>query len=225
MNGGRLSGKPPGAPPRDGTCTARMLCYDNYIDTPGQKEPECGRITWQAAAAFAAGRVETAAKGIIVWRYDRIPGAACYGNSGKRERLRLRGAAEKGISQMKEKEQAYEWAKGLCYYGGKDQAFLCDFWERLVRSEGVYREFTYYLAHQNFCCEYKVAGYSVVDIMVWQMDHFKAQMDRGMDDMKNNGDKMLLMAFDTLLKMEKKPEYYVNLMQSETGTDYPGKYV
>ena len=70
-----------------------------------------------------------------------------------------------------------------------------------------------------------MAGYSVVDIMVWQMDHFKAQMDRGRDDMKNNGDKMLLLAFDTMLKMEKEPARYVDLMQSETGTDYEGKYV
>ena len=44
------------------------------------------------------------------------------------------------------------------------------------------------------------------------------------DDMKNNGDKMLLMAFDTMLRMEKNPDYYIDLMQNETGTDYPGKY-
>ena len=50
-------------------------------------------------------------------------------------------------------------------------------------------------------------------------------MDRGKDDMKHNGDKMLLMAFDTMLKMEQSPEYYVNLLQTETGTDYPEKYV
>ena len=122
-------------------------------------------------------------------------------------------------------EKAYQWAKALCHYAGEDEVFFSDFWERLTGSEDVYQEFIYYLEHQTFCCKYKVAGYGVVDIMVWQMDHFKAEMDRGKDDMKNNGDKMLLMAFDTLLKMEKNPEYYVNLMQSETGTDYPGKFV
>jgi hypothetical protein len=122
------------------------------------------------------------------------------------------------------KEKAYEWAKALCYYAGENQQFLDEFWEMLTQSEGVYQEFLYYLEHQNFQCAYKIKGYSLVDIMIWQMDHFKAQLDRGRDDMKNNGDKMLLMAFDTMLKMEKNPEYYVDLMQSETGTDYPGKY-
>ena len=122
-------------------------------------------------------------------------------------------------------ERAYQWAYALCYYAGKDEAFLQDFWQRLLQSENIYKEFTHYLEHQSFLCEYKVEGYGIVDIMVWQMDHFKAQMDRGKDDMKNNGDKMLLMAFDTFLKMEQDPAKYVDMMQTETGTDYEGKYV
>ncbi len=71
---------------------------------------------------------------------------------------------------------------------------------------------------------YWVVCYGVVDVMVWQMDHFKEQVDRGRDDIKSNGDKMLLMAFHTMLKMERDPERYVNLLQTETGTDYPEKY-
>lgn len=122
-------------------------------------------------------------------------------------------------------QKAYQWARALCYYAGEDEAFLQDFWQRLRQSENVYREFTHYLQNQSFLCAYTIEGYSVVDIMVWQMDHFKAQMDRGKDDMKSNGDKMLLMAFDTMLKMERDPVRYVELMQTETGTDYQGKYV
>ena len=121
-------------------------------------------------------------------------------------------------------DRAYLWAQALCRCAGENEVFLEDFWQRLRQSEPVYREFMYYLENQNFLCEYKVSGYGLVDIMVWQMDHFKAQMDRGRDDMKSNGDKMLLMAFDTLLKMERDPVRYVELMQTETGTDYEEKY-
>lgn len=121
-------------------------------------------------------------------------------------------------------DKVQQWARALCRYAGEDEAFFDRFWEMLINSKQVYREFVYYLEHQNFLCEYKVAGYSLIDIMVWQIDHFKAQLDRGKDDMKNNGDKMLLMAFDTMLRMEKDPSKYVDLMQSETGTDYEGKY-
>lgn len=121
-------------------------------------------------------------------------------------------------------DAARNWARALCWYAGEDEAFLQQFWERLRKSLRIYKEFLYYLEKQDFLCEYRIEGYTIVDIMVWQMDHFKAEMDRGHADMKENGDKMLLMAFDTMLKMEEDPGRYVHLMQTETGTDYPGKY-
>lgn len=123
-----------------------------------------------------------------------------------------------------ERAKAYAWAKALCYYAGEDEMFFQAFFKRLTASEGVSREFLYYLEHQDFLCAYQVAGYSLIDIMVWQMDHFKAQLDRDRTQMKSNGDKMLLEAFHTMLLMEQDPKRYVNLMQSETGTDYPDKY-
>ena len=93
-----------------------------------------------------------------------------------------------------------------------------------MADEEIREELIYYIEHGNFACKAKIRGYTVVDVMVWQMDHFKAQLDRGRDDMKDNGDKMLLMAFDTMLQMEQDPMRYISRMQSETGTDYPGKY-
>ncbi|MCM1040657.1 MAG: hypothetical protein NC434_15170 [Ruminococcus sp.] len=121
-------------------------------------------------------------------------------------------------------DAARKWAGALCYYAGEDEAFCEQFWSALRESEPVYREFVYYLENEDFLCQYRISGYTIVDIMVWQMDHFKARMDSGEHDMRENKDKMLLMAFDTMLKMEKQPEKYVSRMQSETGTDYPDKY-
>lgn len=123
-----------------------------------------------------------------------------------------------------EKRRAYEWAKALCEQAGENEAFLEKFFAMLTASEGVFQEFVYYLEHQSFRGAYKVADYDLIDIMVWQMDHFKAQLDRDRRDMKENGDRMLLMAFHTMLLMEQDPQYYVNLMRTETGTDYPEKY-
>ena len=121
-------------------------------------------------------------------------------------------------------DAAKEWAKALCYYAGEDEEFFHQFWSALQNSIPVFQEFVYYLENRDFLCQYRISGYTIVDIMVWQMDHFKARMDRGEHDMIQNKDKMLLMAFDTMLKMEKQPEKYSSLMQSETGTDYPDKY-
>lgn len=126
--------------------------------------------------------------------------------------------------EEKRNKAAEKWAQALCAYAGEDEAFLEKFWNAMQNSESVYREFIHYLEHQNFLCEYRIEGYTIVDIMVWQMDHFKARLDRDNSGTRQNGDRMLLLAFDTLLNMRKEPEKYILKMSGETGTDYPDKY-
>lgn len=107
---------------------------------------------------------------------------------------------------------------------GESGEFLEKLAEGLAASTAIGEEFLFYVETGDFSCKTKIEGYTLVDIMVWQIDHFKAQMDRGNTGMRNNGSKMVLRAFDTMLKMEREPERYKLLMQTETGTDYPEKY-
>lgn len=108
---------------------------------------------------------------------------------------------------------------------GRDEAFASQLAKRLVKVPGLCRELMDWIDHRTMPGEYKVAGLSVPDIMVWQIDHFKAAMDRGRFDLKNNPDAMMLSAFDTMLNMAEDPETYLSKFSSETGTDYVGKYV
>ena len=112
----------------------------------------------------------------------------------------------------------------LCLHAGEDQTFADTFWEKLREDEEILQEFIYYITHSSFSCKAKVEGYTVVDIMVWQMDHFKARLDRDNTGTRQNGDRMLLLAFDTLLNMHLDPRPYIQKLQNETGTDYPDKY-
>lgn len=121
-------------------------------------------------------------------------------------------------------QRLYEFVTSLCRHAGEGEAFLREFWLALREDEETAQELAYYMDRGQFACQVSVRGYTVVDIMVWQIDHFKARLDRREDGMGDNGDKMLLMAFDTLLKMKKEPEKYVRLLQGETGTDYVDKY-
>ena len=86
--------------------------------------------------------------------------------------------------------------------------------------EEIYQEFVYYMEHQDFACKVKVGGYTVVDVLIWQIDHFRAWLDRDTTGTKQNKDRMVLLAFDTLLKMRKDPSGYLQKMQGETGTDF-----
>ena len=120
---------------------------------------------------------------------------------------------------MENAKQVYEWAAALCKYAGADENFLQDFWARLTADEEIYEEFVYYLEHQDFLCKVKIEGYGLVDLMIFQIDRFRAVMDQDVADMRFNKDKMLLMAFNSLLQMRKNPEPFVRMMQGTTGTD------
>ena len=116
------------------------------------------------------------------------------------------------------------YIKTLCDAAGKDASFAHDLWVRLSKSPGLLREFAYFHDYQSFLGEYKVAGYSLPDVLVWQVDHFKAYMDRHDEMNRYRRERLLLESLDTMLKMEQDPETYVNKIQNETGTDFEGHF-
>lgn len=104
------------------------------------------------------------------------------------------------------------------------EEFAVDFTERITNDERLTDEFITYLKTQKFSCENKVAGYSVVDILIWQTDHFKAFLDRGDDINRYNECEMILKAFDTFMKLKAEPEKYLRFLTEESGSDYDGKF-
>lgn len=122
------------------------------------------------------------------------------------------------------KETITQWVGTLGADAMEDAEFLDTLAKAIWEDAEAAEEFACYMETGNFLCRKNVDGYTVVDVMVWQIDHFKAEMDRGKYAMRENGSKMVLRAFDTFMKMKKQPDKYKGLMQSETGTDYPDKY-
>ena len=115
---------------------------------------------------------------------------------------------------------AFNFALELARNAEVTSDFFAKFWNTLVRYRDVYEEFLYYMKNKDFLCKVKVEGYTLVDIMVYQVDHFKAAMDRvDMKKYKYNGEFMVLMAFNTLLEMKENPSEYVYKMQHDSGID------
>ena len=71
------------------------------------------------------------------------------------------------------------WVRALGAQAGEEEGFLETLTEGLWDDPEAAEEFAYYMENGNFLCKMKVEGYTAVDILVWQIDHFKAQMDRG----------------------------------------------
>lgn len=123
-----------------------------------------------------------------------------------------------------DEKQLMKGIKEMCSRAGETKEAGEVFYEKLKADEEVCQEFAFYMENGSFACKAKVSGYTVVDILIWQMDHFKAWLDRDVSGSRENKDQMVLMAFDTLLSMKKEPDKYIQKMQYETGTDYPDKY-
>lgn len=122
------------------------------------------------------------------------------------------------------RQQVKEFTHKACLENGFTEVFFADFWERMLKHDDIYKEYVWYLVKKEFISDVNIKGYHVVDIMIWQMDHFKAKLDVDTYDMKHNEAKMILNAFDTFLKMSEEPDDYIERIQVDTGTDYPDKY-
>ena len=112
----------------------------------------------------------------------------------------------------------------ICEENGLDEAFFNSFWEALLEEDEIYKEYVHYLIYQDFACRVRVEGVTVADVLIWQIDHFKAQLDVDTTLTKKRSGSMVLLAFDTFLKLKRRPEEYLPRLREDTGTDYPGKF-
>lgn len=116
------------------------------------------------------------------------------------------------------------YVRQLAEQAGENEEYATDLWERIQKSNGVLRELAYYHDYGNFWGQYQVAGYTLADILVWQVDHFKAYLDRHEEVNRWHPERLLLHALDVMLQMETDPMPFVRKLQGETGTDFVGKF-
>ena len=122
-----------------------------------------------------------------------------------------------------DKETLYEYARSLCEQANEEDGVLDVFWNRISAYPALIKEFDHYRLHNDFLCELEVSGMTVADILVWQIDRFKAALDEGKFALKYNGPHMVLGAFYTMADVIDHPERYADRFRSETGSDYEGK--
>ncbi|MCR5672513.1 MAG: hypothetical protein K6F87_02220 [Lachnospiraceae bacterium] len=120
-------------------------------------------------------------------------------------------------------DELYEYARTLCKEAHEEEGVLDVFWNRISAYPKLMREFEYYGINRDFLCELEVSGITVADILVWQIDRFKAALDEGKFALKYNGPHMVLGAFYTMADVIDNPEGYADRFRSETGSDYEGK--
>ena len=97
-------------------------------------------------------------------------------------------------------------------------------WNRILGCEGVLKELTYWCKTGTLLGEFAPEGITISDAIAWQVDHFKAYMDRHEEMNRYRTERLFLESLDVLLRMEEDPAPYVEKMKGETGTDYADKF-
>ena len=115
-----------------------------------------------------------------------------------------------------------KFVQALAQQAGESEEYGERLWQGISRSEGLLQELAYYHDYGSFLCKYKVAGYTLADALVWQVDHFKLYMDRPEEMNRYRQPRLLLSAFDTMLQLETDPEPLMEKMRCETGQDILG---
>lgn len=126
-------------------------------------------------------------------------------------------------AQQEQLRQALEtlrrFVQRMAEQAGLSDEYAQGLWQRIQKSGGLLQELAYYHDYGDFLCKYQVAGYTLADILVWQVDHFKLYMDRPDEMNRYRQQRLLLSAFDTMLQMETDPLPFINKMENESGQD------
>ena len=85
------------------------------------------------------------------------------------------------MEEREQLERAFEILKQfvceLSVQAGKSREYGEALWQGIRCSEGLLQELAYYHDYGEFLCKYEVAGHTLADVLVWQVDHFKLYMD------------------------------------------------
>lgn len=111
------------------------------------------------------------------------------------------------------------YVQELAVRAGEKESYGEELWQGIRQSPGLLQELAWFHDKGSFLCRYAVEGYTLADVLVWQVDHFKLYMDRPEEMNRYRQERLLLAAFETMLKLERDPQPLVKKMTDESGQD------
>lgn len=116
-------------------------------------------------------------------------------------------------------QKLYEWTLSISEHAGRSIEDAELFFRLLMADSELLKEYAYYYETREFLCDYRIQGYTITDIVIWQMDHFRAYMDRPEAENRYNKDKLIFESFEIMIQLKYNPDEIILKMQGETGTD------
>lgn len=107
----------------------------------------------------------------------------------------------------------------LCTSVSLTEKWLDELWDGLLECPELYEEMEFYLKYHMFQDKFKVSGYSLTDLYVYQMDMYNLIGDCGKNPAESNKERLVLKAFRYMIGMMKEPEKYIRRIQEGRGKD------
>ncbi len=117
------------------------------------------------------------------------------------------------------KIKAFETFCALCRQNGYEDAWIDALWGDIITDEDMYAELVYFLSNHTLKDSVKIAGYSLSDLYVFQMNKYNLIREIGKNPRECNKERMVLNAFRMMIDMKSDPETYVKRLEEGKGED------
>ena len=107
----------------------------------------------------------------------------------------------------------------ICDYAQLSREWADGLWMEILSRRPLYEELVYYLEHHTFLDQFKVGGYGLCDLYVWQMNRYNLIKDTGKNPRTCNKEKMAMQAFRTMAELLADPEKNLKKLEYGQGTD------
>lgn len=113
----------------------------------------------------------------------------------------------------------FEKLRLLCVSVDLDKAWMEELWSGMLEQEAMLGEFIYYLKYHTFQDQYKVMGYSLTDLYIYQMDRYQLLADKYPGSPECSRERLVLKAFWYMMMLIREPDKYLRRMQDGRGRD------
>jgi hypothetical protein len=117
------------------------------------------------------------------------------------------------------KLRAYEYLNQLAEYADWQTDHADALWNYLLTYPSLYEEFIYYLSHHEIKDELAFKGYGILDLYVWQMNHYNMIHDIGKNTGNCNKEDLVLRAFYMMGEFMENPAPFERKLKEELHQD------
>ena len=117
------------------------------------------------------------------------------------------------------KIKVYGMLQNLCDYCNEKDSWCDELWGYMLQNDELYEEFVYFIVNRSLMGKMNVAGYTLIDLYVKQIDMYNVRNDLGKNPIFCMKEDMVLRSFLMMGRLLEAPETYKKKLEDGFGMD------